>query len=321
MLLYLWGITRCCCRAPVPDAYCLGGLAANPNDTVAQMDGYRNTADVWSSRTPLPFARRLHAGAFAGGFGYSMGGQSASAQIDDNDEYAPGSDSWATRTAVPSPARNQLAAVGMTHEDAPKVFAFAGQNFIGVPNDNVRNDEYNLAGNSWSNKADKPAPALRAPAYAEVVGKVYSWGGFAGDGTTFGGSLRTDNDEYDPAADAWSSRVDLPGPARDAMLGGGSIDGNGYALGGRSAIPTTGVDNLDEYNPAADAWTARGPSPAPRCFVAACSSESRLHGFGGNHLTESQSLDHQCYEPATDSWLSLESLPPYERTQAAAFAP
>jgi hypothetical protein len=72
------------------------------------------------------------------------------------------------------------------------------------------------------------------------------------------------------------------------MLGGGSIDGKGYALGGRSAIPTTGIDNLDEYNPSADAWTARGPSPAPRCFIAACSSETRLHGFGGNHLTENQ---------------------------------
>jgi hypothetical protein len=109
-----------------------------------------------------------------------MGGQSPSAQIDDNDEYAPVSDSWAARTAVPSPARNQLAAVGTVHEDAPKVFAFAGQNFIGVPNDNVQNDEYDPAGNAWSNKSDKPAPAIRSPAYAEVAGKCYVWGGFAG---------------------------------------------------------------------------------------------------------------------------------------------
>ncbi|MGE3316618.1 MAG: Kelch repeat-containing protein [Planctomycetaceae bacterium] len=320
MLLYLWGITRCCCGAPVPDAYCLGGLAANPNDVIAQVDGYRNATDAWSSCAALPFARRLHAGAFTGGFGYAVGGQSTTAQIDDHDEYAPVSDSWAARTAFPSPARNQLAAVGVSIDDAPKLFAFAGQHFSGVPNDHVRNDEYDIVGDAWSSKADKPAPALRAPAYAEVAGNIYSWGGFAGDGTTFGGSFRSDNDEYDPIGDAWSSRAELPAPARDAMMGGGSIAGKGYALGGRSAAPNSGVDTLDEYDPAGDAWTTRGPSPVPRCFIAACSCESRLHGFGGNHLTESQTVNHQCYEPATDSWLTLESLPPFERTQSAAFA-
>jgi N-acetylneuraminic acid mutarotase len=266
------------------------------------------------------------AGASLGSFGYAIGGQSAAsggAGMNDVDEYDPTADVWAARANLPNPPRSFLGAAG----DGSKIYAFAGFNFVGGVNgylDVPDVDEYDPGGDSWSLKADMPTPSRRAPAYAEVGGKIYSWGGTDGDGTQFGVVRLRDNDEYDPAGDSWAARTDLPIPARDKIMGGASVGGKGYVVGGASSELSgqhTGMDDCDEYNPATDSWTSKADSGLNRAMLAVTqSSDGLVHAFGGSHLTTFWSQSHQCYDPSTDSWLSKVVLPSPERTLAAAFS-
>jgi hypothetical protein len=81
------------------------------------------------------------------------------------------------------------------------------------------------------------------------------------------------------------------------------------------------VTNVDEYSPGSDSWVSHGPLTLARYYLAVCASENRVHAFGGGHLLTTQSLDHQAYEPASATLMLLQSIPPVERVQSAAFAP
>ncbi len=242
--------------------------------------------------------------------------------MDNNDEYNPTVDAWATRADLPAPTRNFMAAVGASSS----VFAFGGFHQAGGPNgylDYVQNDGYSPGSNSWSSKADMPAPSRRSGASAAVLGKIFSWGGYDGNTTQFGGSAIRDNDEYDPSSNSWASRTDLPTPARYKIQGGASVGGKGYVVGGAQSEISgqhNGLDDCDEFDPSANAWTSKTGSGLNRAMLAVTqTSDGLVHAFGGSHQTTFFSSSHQCYNPTTDAWLSKVNLPAPPRTDSAAF--
>lgn len=327
-MLWLFGISRCCCGSQKPDLFVCGGYGGvgSPFGELRDHDGYRSSADVWvsppSADLPLP-ARQAQGAASLAGVGYCVGGQARTGELRDTDAYTRATDAWQSRADLPTPSRIFIAAVGA----AGKVFAFGGFHQAGGPNgylDYTQHDAFDPGSNTWSAKTDLPNPSRRSGASADVGGNVYAWAGFDGNTTQFGGAAIRDNDEYNPPGNSWAARQDLPLPARYKIQGGGSSNGKGYCVGGAQSELSgqhNGLDDIDEYNPATDTWTSRTGSGLRRAMNAVTSSaDGNVHSFGGSHQTTFWSTSHLCYHPATDSWLPKASLPNPPRTDAGAFS-
>lgn len=324
-LVWLWSLARCCCGTSSADAYCFGGYGGNssPFTELRDLDGYFVSSDSWQARADLPLpGRQAHGATVLSGKGYAVAGTSSAGERSDNDEYTPAGDAWASRANLPAPRTifvSAVAASGM-------VYCFGGFHQAGGPNgylDYTQNDGYDPGSDAWLSKSDMPIPSRRSGSSAAVAGKVYSWCGFDGDTTQFGGTKIRDNDEYDPGGDAWASRTDAPLPARYKIQGGGSSGGKGHLIGGAQSELSgqhNALDDHDEYDPGGDAWASKNNSGLRRAMLAVTQTGSNLlHAFGGSHQTTFFSSSHQCNDRTTDTWTSRASLPAPQRTDAGAF--
>jgi hypothetical protein len=315
--LYLWGITRCCCRKE-EYLYAWGG-SGSPGE-LRDNDRYAVEADSWTSKTDLPEpGRSLFAAAAVGGLGYSLGGETGppESRSSRNDQYNPAGDSWSARADVPSPGRNQLAASAA----ANKVYCFAGVDLVPsgpstyTTNDHADNDEYDPAADAWATKQDLPSPARRGPAATTIDDRVYSWTGVYAIPEDPYVQFLKDNDQYTPLADAWAAKTPAPDPARDAA-GGASLDGKGYLICGRG--PSDG--RTDEYDPSSDSWTTKTDVLAAALWWPGVTSSSKhIHlvaGLTGTDNTWTQM--NALYDPSTDAWSVGESLPLPARGQLPA---
>ena len=95
-----------------------------------------------------------------------------------------------------------------------------------------------------------------------------------------------------------------------------SIGSKGYVIGG--AFDGNYLQDLWEYDPAANTWTARAPFPGPaREDAVGFSIGSKGYmttGYNGSHLN-----DLWEYDPATDSWTAKAPMPTLGRRAAVAF--
>ena len=117
-----------------------------------------------------------------------------------------------------------------------------------------------------------------------VNGKLYLFGGNpvaaagkqgAPPGTVF---------EYDPAADRWTKKKNMPQPAHHNGVVG--YNGKIYVFGGGVQRQPGGptqfpIDNAWEYDPAADTWKALAPMPIRRLAAAAVESGGKIYVMGG----------------------------------------
>jgi hypothetical protein len=113
----------------------------------------------------------------------------------------------------------------------------------GGPGAETRNQEYDIATDTWRARKDLPRPR-RHPGVAELEGKLYVAGGADGAAAF---------DGYDPASDAWEELPPVPAP-----VAGGDL----YAIAGklvRFAHETdTGPTTVQTYDPAARKWESLG---------------------------------------------------------------
>src|SRR5690242_13893234 len=149
-------------------------------------------------------------------------------------------------------------------------------------------------------------------------GKLYVIGGWGE------GKARGANYEYDPATDKWTKKKSMPRPAHHAALA--SYNGKIYVSGGfvppqNTQIPTGGawqpIDNVWEYDPAADSWKALAPLPTKRGAAVAAEVGGKIYVVGGA-TTVDGSKDpfftfmgpakdlgtNEVYDPATNKWES-----------------
>ena len=131
--------------------------------------------------------------------------------------------------------------------------------------------------------------------------------------------------EYDPAADRWTKKNNMPQPAHHNALVG--YNGKVYVFGGGVQRQPGGptqfpIDNAWEYDPAADSWRALAPMPGRRLAAAAVESGGKIYVMGGVTAypgLEDQSLGgedphrvldtNQMYDPATNSWQTRQTMP------------
>ena len=236
-------------------------------------------------------------------------------------EYDPATDHWAKKKPMALPSHH----VAFT-EYRGKIYAFGGFVYpqtgpaAWVPINNAW--EYDPAADSW--KALAPMPSKRGSPLAVAVGsKIYVIGG----ATLLPGSTETalnfntpqmsvgTVEEYDPETNTWRERSPMPTPRNHAAIG--AVNGKIYVIGGRVGAAFIGlateVSVVEEYDPATDKWSApRARMPTARSALGYGVINGRVYIAGGEiqdpHFMATF-REVEAYDPATNSWSILPSMP------------
>jgi len=123
-------------------------------------------------------------------------------------------------------------------------------------------------------------------------------------------------EEYDPATNSWRARAPMPTPRNHATAG--AVNGKIYVIGGRTGAAfissgSSNVDVVEEYDPAADAWgSARARMPSARSAMASGVYDGRVYVSGGEGQDAQRMYTFralEAYDPATNTWTTLASMP------------
>src|SRR5207249_9834115 len=123
-------------------------------------------------------------------------------------------------------------------------------------------------------------------------------------------------EEYDPATNTWRARAPIPTPRNHATAG--AVNGKVYVIGGRvgGAFVSSGSSNVgvvEEYDPAADLWGApKARMPSARSAMASGVLGGRIYVTGGEGQDYRSMFTFralEAYDPATNTWASLPSMP------------
>jgi N-acetylneuraminic acid mutarotase len=279
----------------------------------------------WKKGAPFPQPDEELYAVAANGKLYVIGGWDNGKARGANYEYNPATDKWTPRSPMPRPAHHAALA-----SSNGKVYVMGGfvppkDTAIPVggawePIDNAW--EYDPAADSW--RPLPPLPGKRGSAIAaEVDGKIYVIGGATTmDGSkdpffTFFGPARvlSTNDVYDPATNRWESRAPMSVPRNHAFSG--VVDGKIYVIGGRTGhafiLSATNTDVVEEYNPVSNTWSLpKERIPTARSGGASGTDGRRIYVAGGEVTTKAlvgAFRAVQAYDPLTNSWSALPSMP------------
>lgn len=289
----------------------------------------------WTKAAPFPEPEEELYGVEAGGKMYVIGGfgangRPAPAMVY---EYDPAGDRWTKKKPIPVAVHHQAQT-----EYNGKIYVFGGcMRPLSGPGANgwepVDNAwEYDPAADAW--RALAPMPGKRCAAAAEEVGgKIYVIGGAAimensGETALFGNRparVVGTNQVYDPATNRWEARSPMPTTRNHAFAG--AVNGKIYVIGGRlgaaHVTASSNTDVVEEYDPARDAWGAvRARMPTARSGGGWATYNGRIYVSGGelqNDRLHATFRALEAYEPATNRWIILPSMPGALHGNAAAF--
>jgi N-acetylneuraminic acid mutarotase len=279
----------------------------------------------WKKGAPFPEPDEELYGVAVNGKMYVIGGWGDGKARGVNYEYDPATDRWTKKAPMPRPAHHAaLTAVN------GKIYAFGG--FVAPANTAVPLGaawepiadayEFNPATDAWKPLA--PLPGKRGSAIAaEVGGKIYVIGGAATmEGskdpffTAFGPArVLGTNEVYDPATNKWESRNPMSVPRNHAFSG--VVNGKIYVIGGRTGhgfiLSATNTNVVEEYDPVSNMWSIpKERMPTARSGGASGSDGRRIYVAGGEVTTTALVGAYravQAYDPATNSWTALPSMP------------
>ena len=277
------------------------------------------TQTRWTKAAPFPEPDEELYGVSANGKMYVMGGFGN--VRGKNYEYDAASDRWTKKAPMPRPVHHEALA-----EYRGKIYVFGG--FVAPaagggawePIDNAW--EYDPAADSWKTLA--PLPGKRGSSVAvQVNDKIYIIGG----ATTAEGSKDTaisnnttvknltTNDVYDVATNTWTGAAPMALGRNHAFAG--AVNGKIYVIGGRIAhafvAASQNTDVVEEYDPATNTWSAqRAKMPTARSGGGWATYGGRIYVGGGEVATTAvvgafRALE--AYEPATNTWTILPSMP------------
>jgi len=166
-------------------------------------------------------------------------------------------------------------------------------------------EEYDPSTDTWTRKADMPTPrGWNSPSSAVVDGRIYVIGGYAG--ADVDEWCLSTVEEYDPAANTWTRKVDMP--TSRVSLATVAVDGHIYAIGGAGPEAPEGLKTVEMYDPATDIWTRKADLPYGVWYVNANVVNGRIYVLGGRPRLKARPWVQE-YDPATDSWAMKADMP------------
>ena len=171
----------------------------------------------------------------------------------------------------------------------------------------------------WEARA--PVPEARTEVSVTTDGSlIYLIGGFR---ARAGGSSSAPRAmfAYDPAADSWTTREEIPEGVNHA--GFAAVGGKLYIVGGFRENRSSPTGAVRIYDPAARTWRDGAAMLTPRGALAVAVVAGKIHAIGGNaaggaglppHEHGAPQADrsvgtHEVYDPATDGWTRLAPMP------------
>ncbi len=234
---------------------------------------------------------------------YSMGGtyvgpNRSVAGVDNSAfVYNPENDAWTPIANAPV-AREAAASAFIDG----KYYVVNGWAAGTIANPVAETDIYDPTIGQWSVGAPNPVPAGGGSAYAVLNGLLYVVGG-CNDGPC--NSPTSAVQVYHPYSDSWTSAANYPHAITFASCG--AIDGKLYCAGGVEG--SSAVANGYVYDPLSNSWSPIAPMfvPLGESFYTAANGLLLVDGGvegSGNLVNEGEA-----YDPQTDSWFPLPSLP------------
>ncbi len=192
---------------------------------------YDPTADSWSRKADMPFARGAHGAAFLDGRVYVVGGIGSPAGEQTRVMiYDSAEDTWDVGAHMPIPSEHLAVAAA-----AGRIYAISGRFGTGLSEVQV----YDPGRDTWELRAHIPT-ARSGITSQSWLGRIF----------VFGGELPgvfDDNEVYDPLGDAWETAAPMP-TARHG-LASGIVDGKIYVIGGGTVAGLRATDAVEEYVP------------------------------------------------------------------------
>ncbi len=193
---------------------------------------------------------------------------------------------------------------GGTGLDAPIYFSignylYVGGGWTGYSSLNTFY-QYNPATNTWSQKANIPAP-------------IYSVCDFTlnGKGYVVCGAVPLTNTvyAYDTTTNSWQTKNPFPGSPRQNIIGF-SCGGKGYLFGGFTGGSNVGTD-LWQYNDTTDTWTQMASCPGPgRDGPGALVINNKIYVGLGNDVNGVNAFsDFYYYDPLNNTYAQVASTP------------
>ncbi len=248
--------------------YAIGGGSRYGRGALRTVEEYDPATDTWTTKSEMPTARQCPSSSVVNGKIYTIGGgetsggnYSGTTALSTVEEYNPATDTWTTKSAMPTARFGHSASV----VDG-RIYVIGGAPSCPWCGTILTLEVYEPATDTWTRKGDIPRPIITAST-SVVDGKIYAIGG---EGT----GRRVD--EYDPVTDTWIRKADMPSNRTD--LASSVVDGKIYAFGGDGpAIVAT----VDVYDPATDTWTTAPDMPTARSGLAASAVNGRIYAIGG----------------------------------------
>jgi N-acetylneuraminic acid mutarotase len=260
---------------------------------------YDPETDTWTTKTSMPTPRHSFGIAVYQNKIYVIGGTigpgiavGESLLTGATEVYDPITDTWETKTSMPTPRQGLEANVV-----SDKIYLIGGVRYVGgfLHQEFDENEVYDPATDSWTTKAPLPT-AVWGYSSAVVDNEVYLIGG--GNKTTAGIFPVTLNQIYTPATDTWDFGQTIPTGLWHADSGvttGVFAPERIYVLGG--SYYSFAYNLTQTYDPEVDGWTTGTPMPTPRWSLSVAVVDDELYAIGGKTEEDTHSVVNEKYTP------------------------
>ena len=175
------------------------------------LEVYDPVADSWTAKTSMTKPRWGLAAGVANGILYAVGGTDGcytpNYGLNTLEAYNPATDSWSTKTSMPTP--RYAFGLGVVNNIIYAIGGVSGGSLATV-------EAYDPVANTWSATAKTPMPVARYGFAAGVVNNIiYTAGNQTSPYSTV--------EAYDPAADSWTTLASMP---TGRVFSGGGVGGS-----------------------------------------------------------------------------------------------
>jgi N-acetylneuraminic acid mutarotase len=266
----------------------LGGLVGA--EVLARVEAYDPRDDRWEAQPDLPIAmHHPNAAAVRGRIvvaGFLRGTEFAA----DGNVFVFDTDAQIWQLGAGMPAGTERGAAATAALDG-LVYVIGGRREgVAVADAST----YDPEDQTWNPIADLPEPRDHM-AIGVIDGRLYVVGGR--DGSNI--AAHTDRlDVYDPVTDTWDAAAPMP-TSRGGMAAG-VLGGLLWVAGGEGNqdVPSGVFDELEVYDPAADAWLSLPPMPVPRHGTGGAVIEGVFFVPGGADVEGGGAVDtHEAWTP------------------------